>query len=255
MPKWLQDGAEYGEEGPSLDIDTFMIRAAAARARSIDFFSETSHTPMTMDNIVDVASEARTLDIDLTKWSWRVPEDWRYTTTDDPANTTGKPNHSSFNGRIHNYDNYSHASIWIRYRALRLITNSIMLRCLTTAHTIDPNLTHLFSKADLLKKIMDSLATEMCASVPYFFTQSQIPVADSTLLKRSVTLGQHTIHANAAILPKVAGLLAWPLTVAVSTEHVPEPQRQWLQARLKQAAEAMGDTVLEKVAERGDFRF
>jgi len=219
-----------------------MIRCAAARARSIDFFSESSHVPMTMDNIVDVASEARTLDLDLTKWSWNVPDDWRYTTTtratNDPA---GSPNESSFDGRVHNYANYSHASLWLRYRALRLITNSIMLRCLTTAHTLSPNLTHLFSKSDLLKKIMDVLATELCASVPYFF----MPDKSVLLLDASA----------AAIQPKVAGLLAWPLTVAVSTEHVPELQRVWLQGRLKVAAEAMGDTVLEKVAERGDFRF
>lgn len=236
VPKWLQSGHEYGETGPSLALDTFMIRAAAARARALDFFSDSSHIPMTMENIVDVASEARTLDIDLAKWSWKVPEDWRYITVDDPASET------SFNGHVHKYDNYSHASVWIRYRALRLITNSIMLRCLTTAHTLDPNLTHLFSKADLLKKITDSLATEMCASVPYFFTTST----------RDVTLGDST---NAAILPKVAGLLAWPLTVAVSTEHIPEPQRRWLQVRLKQVAEAIGDTVLERVAEKGGFRF
>jgi len=251
VPKWLQSGLEYGETGPSLSIDAFMVRCANIRSRALDFFSPTSHVPMAMDNLINVATEARALDIDLTKWSWKVPEEWRYTTVDDPANSTGKPSDSSFNGRVHEYEDYSHASVWIRYRALRLITNSIMLRTLTTAHTLEPSLTHLFSKADLLRKIMDSLSTELCASVPYFFTSSR-PTSNTNVL---ATPKDHAIYTQVSILPKVAGLLAWPLTVAVSAEFVPEVQREWLKGRLKSVAEAIGDTVLDSVVENGEFRF
>ena len=234
---------------------------------------------MTMDNTVDIATEARTLDIDLTKWSWRVPEDWHFSTVDDPGNTTGKPNASSFNGRVHKYADLSQALIWIRYRALRLITNSIMLRCLTTARVLEPSLTHLFSKADLLKKIIDSLATEMCASVPYFFATTSTPPIDTSASAANPPPHPHytpgtsepaglgtpclttmhpavsTNHVTAAILPKIAGLLAWPLTVAVSTEHIPDAQRDWLRAKLLQAAHALGDLVLEAVAKEGEFKF
>lgn len=277
VPKWLQDGLEYGEEEPALSIDAFMIRAAAIRARSIAFFSETSHVPMTMDNIVDVATEARTLDLDLTKWSWNVPEDWRYTTVDVNTPSSSCPDaSSSFEDRVHKYDNYTHASLWLRYRALRLITNSIMLRCLRTAREIAPEATHLFSKADLMAKIMASLATEMCASVPYFFTTApkvttdtvlqparnvwrDDRIVDATAAASAAVVDSATVyafsHPNAVIAPKVAGLLAWPLAVAVSTEHVPELQRRWLQARLKLAAQAIGDSVLESVVERGEFKF
>jgi hypothetical protein len=53
----------------------------------------------------------------------------------------------------------------------------------------------------------------------------------------------------------MAGLLAWPLAVAVSTEAVPEPQRQWLERKLKIVASSLGDSILESVAEKREFRF
>ncbi len=89
----------------------------------------------------------------------------------------------------------------------------------------------------------------LCAGVPFFFNS-----LESTGL-RTLQLGKFTITTDDEILPKVAGLLAWPLTVAISCEYIPKPQRLWLKSKLKIVAKSLGDAVLESVVEQGEFRF
>lgn len=96
---------------------------------------------------------------------------------------------------------------------------------------------------------MELLTADLCAGVLFFFNS-----LDPTGL-RTLQLGKFTITTDDEILPKVAGLLAWPLTVAVSCEYIPESQRQWLKGKLKIVAKSLGDAVLESVVEQGEFRF
>lgn len=92
-----------------------------------------------------------------------------------------------------------------------------------------------------MRQNLDTVSSELRGDVTFFMDKPASPDSDG--------LGALEIS------PKLAGLVAWPLAVAVSTENVPEPQRRWLQEKLKVVAGSLGDSVLEAVAERGEFKF
>jgi hypothetical protein len=71
----------------------------------------------------------------------------------------------------------------------------------------------------------------------------------------SIRIGDNVTCTEREIVPKMATILGWPLTVAVSTEAVPKAQKQWLQRRLKTIASVIGAAVLHSVAEKGEFKF
>jgi hypothetical protein len=72
----------------------------------------------------------------------------------------------------------------------------------------------------------------------------------------SIKTGDKVVHSDCEILPRMASLLAWPLTVAVSSEYLPKPHKRWLLSRLKMVADSLGDAVLESMVENGEeFKF
>jgi hypothetical protein len=251
IPDFLQNGAHYGEEGPALEFDSLMVRVAALRARSLALFSgKDAETCSDMHGSQAFAAETQNLDTALASWSQSLPEDWMFAIQTLPPN----PDESDFtyNNIAHNYATHGHAAIWNRYRAIRLIVDSIRIRSLThLIQTMEYQSQRSFVaiQQESIRTSMEAITNDLCGGVPFFFNS-----LDPTGL-RSIKMGKYTITTDDEILPKMAGLLAWPLTVAISCEYIPEPQRQWLKGKLKLVAKSCGDAVLESVVEQGEFRF
>ena len=229
-----------------------MVRIATLRAKSLAL-REKSTLPFGVNCLEVVAAEAQELDTALASWSRDVPEDWKFSTQPSPASLGPPETDLRYNGPVHTYTTHGHAAIWNRYRAVRLIVNSIRIRALSDLLQNQSQHSFVVPQQDLCQKNMDSIVEDLCGSVPFFFNSPNTN-GDGTGL-RSIRLGNFVISTESEILPKMAGLLAWPLTLAVSTDGVPEPQRQWLKRKLKIVATSIGDAILESVAEQGEFRF
>ena len=236
-----------------------MVQAANLRAKSLGFVIDsvdhlcTKSIPFDEQYWKEIAEEAQKLDIALTSWSQNLPEDWKFFTHAAPPITNSPETDLFYNGPTHLYQTHAHAAVWNRYRATRLIVNSIRKRALSHLLTCPCHGDLIVSQQELCQKNLDLITNDMCGSVPFFFNLPNF--AGGTPGLKSIRLGTFIINSEDDILPKMAILLAWPLTVAVSTDGVPEPQRQWLRHRLKIAAKSLGDSVLESVAERSEFRF
>lgn len=247
MPPFLQDGGSFGESGPALQIDSFMVRVAAFRSRALSFFSTDSPAlPTSTADLSAIANTGKELDDDLTKWASSVPEEWKAKRT-HVESSRGDDGDALYSDLCNTYNSHGHASLWLRHRALRLIINSIFIKFIDVRMQTGVDTDHLLWKQNRMRGNLISISTDLCEDVPYFFSY---PSA-----QKSPRVGGNEERFTHAILPKLAALLAWPLAIAVSTENVPEPQRQWLQRKLKVAADCLGDSVLESVAERGEFRF
>lgn len=73
MPDWLQNGEEYGEVGPALQLDRFMVRVAAFRARALAFLPSASAGLSTSTPDLDfLAHTGKQLEDDLVDWSINV---------------------------------------------------------------------------------------------------------------------------------------------------------------------------------------
>ena len=210
-----------------------MIRVAGLRAQSLTFFSDlAAGIARNPHDLKTIAGDADALDTTLVLWSKILPQDWKFAIQQSP------PSEFLFEGTSHIYTSHGHAAVWNRYRAVRLIVNSICIRSLSYLLQCPSQRLFILSQQATCQENLASLATDLCRSAPFFF---------------------RTRNANGStgneISPKMAVLLAWPLAVAIRTEGVPEPQRQWLKGKLKIAADSMGDAMLNAVIANNEFKF
>lgn len=156
---------------------------------------------------------------------------------------------NSFGGHRNTYLSHGHASLWVRQRALQLIINSIFIKFISVRMQTSTDHAHLLWKQGRMKGNLESISRELCADVSYFFKVPQS--RDGEPLVPALM----TAEGEFAIPPNLANMLAWPLAIAVSTENVPEPQRKWLQGKLGNVADSLGDAILHDVRRRDAFVF
>ncbi|KAF2836631.1 hypothetical protein M501DRAFT_1018970 [Patellaria atrata CBS 101060] len=251
IPEWLRDGTYYGEEGPALELDSLMVQVAALRAKSLRLFRAESLPVFSEVKYWErIVVEAETLDFALDSWSRAVPQEWKSSVREFTSclilPNPCYPNVSS----MYTYQTLGHASTWNRYYATRLIVNSIGIRSLSMLSQYRFPSPQRVAAHNTYLRTMNSLVNDLCRSIPFFFHYSLIVTREDCN-----GIEQRPFTSKNEVLPKIAVLLAWPLTIAVSTDGTPEPQRQWLKDILKLVAKSMGDVILDSVVENGEFRF
>jgi hypothetical protein len=82
---------------------------------------------------------------------------------------------------------------------------------------------------------IESLATDMCYSIAFFFIVGNGDGVDHSKL----------LHTE--LSPMTATLLAWPLTLAVSTGFAQKAQKAWLQEKLDLISIVLGSNILGAV--------
>ena len=222
-----------------------MVRIAFFRARALAFFSSPSVAlPTSTPDLEHLAHTGKELEDDLVHWAETMSGEWQSRPSSE--SNIDEHNDETYNGLLNSYTSFGHASLWIRHRALRLIINSIFIKFIAVRmqNSTDQDQEHLRQKLNRMRGNLASTSSELCGDVAFFFSNPSRGNHSSTGLD-----GEHVV------LPRLATLLAWPLAIAVSTENVPEPQRQWLQQKLRLVASSLGDAILGRVADRGAFIF
>lgn len=224
-----------------------MVRVAAFRSRALAFFSSTSAFLSTSTPDLEyLAHTGKGLEDDLVHWAESMTREWqacRQSPSGESEDTDGNGD-KTYEGVLNSYTSFGHASLWIRQRALRLIINSIFIKFIAVRIQTSTDHEQLRWKQKRMRENLASTSSELCSDVAFFFSRPSEEGSKSA-----------KIHSEHAVPPRLATLLAWPLAVAVSTENVPEPQRQWLQQKLRLVASSLGDAILGRVADRGAFKF
>ncbi|KAI1091228.1 hypothetical protein F5B19DRAFT_493609 [Rostrohypoxylon terebratum] len=246
---WLQDAAEFGEKGPVLDLDSIIVRVASLRSRSLHIFLPKSARFSTQLSPIDIASEARDLDAALESWSRNIAEDWGFSVQSDPSTD------DTFDGLTHTYTSRGHATVWNRYRAIHIIINSIRKRALSIASQCSSQTISTDMEQEMCLEKISLLSMDLCRAVPFFITSHPRSTTRSFPIGESNEANGNVGDTRFEILPRFGILLAWPLTLAVNTDAVPEPQKQWLKTRLKSIAKSLGDSILDTVVEQSEFKF
>lgn len=248
VPEFLHDGGKYGEEGPALVIDSLMVQVAALRAKTVRLLSNRPFA-ISFDerHSLEIAFEAEELDSRLALWETSLSSDWQFNIS------TPDNQQSVYPYCTHVYTSHGHASVWNRYRALRLIVNSIRIRCLSNVLQHHSSTSAFAAQQEMCYISIKAITDDLCASLRYFFNSSSNDKDGSGL--GVIKVGKFIIRSNLDILPKLAWLLAWPLAVAVNVEGLDEHQKTYLIQQTRAVARSLGDAVLESVAERSEFRF
>jgi hypothetical protein len=245
IPRWLRNGTLYGEGGSDLELDSLLIRAAALQSKSTTLLGDENLVlPSDVTELKIVAIEAQELDVGFQNWPSSLPEDWLFTlhTSKGSDSTSGL----LYEGSVHRYKAYGHAAVWNRYRAVRIIVNDIHLQLLSRL----PQNPSLITQVETCQKNVGSLATDLCYSVPVFFSSNP---ASHDSVSKSAKSNRNILDTQQTITPMMATVIAWPVTVAISTEAVPNAQKQWLQSKLKTIAGVVGASVLHSIADTGEF--
>ncbi|KAL6815030.1 hypothetical protein J3E69DRAFT_375493 [Trichoderma sp. SZMC 28015] len=243
MPAWLEDGSDWGEEGHELELDSLMIRVLTLRNKSVSCLRDIDEAgPEILDEVKSIAMEAYAIDYDLALWPLGLAQDWRF----QVSRTHPQPSLNAVDARTntpsHTYSSVGHAAIWNRYRALRLITNSIQKRALFTLKSLSDG-SIVDANMQRCQVNINNLAVDLRCGVEFSLT-SQAPARGA----KAITIIDEP-H------PSIAALLAWPLTVAVSVDAVELPEKTWLKGALKAVARSLGHTLLESVSDHGEFKF
>lgn len=260
-PSFEEDN--YGETGPMRELDALILRVSQLRGTSLHLFgNQDLRFPRgccSLQNIPPpspkvIALESEILDAELAMWAENVPKDWEYSTSlrSNSQNTAGAPttNREPEIHNVHDYNSHAYAVNWNRYRAARMIVNSIHIRALEGTKVCPVVFDGAMARQDICLQRIHELVPELCSGVQYFFNSPSIE--NGTY---SIKIGDKVVHSEREILPKLAALVAWPLTVAACTEYVPEAHRKRLRERLNIVAEALGDKMLADVAEKIEFKF
>jgi hypothetical protein len=233
-----------------LQLDALLIRVAALRSATLKLIRGKNLVRLLQNDHADAVIEAHKLDVALAEWPKDLPEEWKFSVHYIGGSREAAQLDLLYSDSIYFYRTHGHAAVWMRYLAVRLIVSSIIMR-LYSAHpqTLSQG-TSFKEQIEIKQNNISSLATDMCHSVPFFFNSDLIqkdPESTTFRINGNITSPQ--------ILPRIATILSWPLSVAVCTEAVPVNQKEWLRCKLRLVASVQGDAVVQSVADSEEFKF
>lgn len=248
VPKWMQDGASFGEHGLELEYDGIIVRFANLRHRfSILLKENTGLRRLSHEfflTVEELNKETRDIDNALQTWSAHFPRTWSYN-----RHTLPNPHHHPWPTRdfysplVHSYANPAYAAVWNQYFSTRMLVLGTRLRGLTLTH---PNPDHCASeqRAECLSR-MKTMANDLASSIPFclqrFKTSDNSADSSSPPSTHSITLNDTTEEIN----PYLANLAVWPLGIASSLADVNVEQRFWFRSQLARLGRVIGVGVLE----------
>ena len=237
------------------------LRASAARLL---------RGPMTMQlarDILDLIKEAKRIDGEIAAWSLDAPELLRYKIigTSEEMGYVGYSERGTseiYPGPVHAYSDLMIAVNWNSYRSSRVFCQTIILNCIE--RLVPPWERTITVDYRTTTRILQNLADEICASVPYhlgypqavydyqnlmssYRNQDNYSRDDSDRPRYTADPRAHTNNATA-----IGGyLLVWHLYVASSVVTIPDSQRRWITNRLIHIGERYGLSQAKVLASLG----
>ncbi|KAH8660424.1 hypothetical protein BX600DRAFT_438635 [Xylariales sp. PMI_506] len=252
VQQWLSEGSVYGEEGLPLRLDQLMIRVTKLRSRFINLMRQsTRELKMQMGTLNDLAEEAEDVDFALLSWKQGISTEWEFSKHPVENCRIAAHHDITFGNIIPSYATLSHAAVWNRYRAVRLIVTSIRMKLLNTSQQDQMLEVPLNFEMNSCQETINSLIMDICHSVPFFFSSGHKTVD----MGNSRTRTNFHRSFNPKMQPKTAIFLTWPLIVAVSTEAAPILEKQWLRRKLEMIGKDTGNAVLVKITTGDEFKF
>ncbi|OJI84882.1 hypothetical protein ASPTUDRAFT_188979 [Aspergillus tubingensis CBS 134.48] len=176
---------------------------------------------------------AYAIEAELMSWLTSLPGNFPYATIDDPWPTLNwgpKP----YNNVYHVYTDFWICNSWNQYRVARIITSDLILTCIRELNSGSPLPADLVTHTSQIRNTARQLASDICASVPYYFTDSVFKLATGQAEMSS----RYEIPSQQGF---VRGLvLLWPLSMAAATRGLNHPLRHWVLDCLQLIGHGMG---------------
>ncbi|RAL05170.1 Zn(II)2Cys6 transcription factor [Aspergillus ibericus CBS 121593] len=165
--------------------------------------------------------EAYSIEAELMSWLMSLPEIFAYTTVEDPNPRFGW-GPQPYNNRYHVYSDFWVCNSWNQYRIVRIIVCDLILTCIRELNAGSPLSPDLANHTAQIRNTARQLASDVCASVPFHFSDSALRLAtglNGTGALDEVPIQQGFIRGM---------LLLWPLAMAGATRGKHHPLRKWV---------------------------
>lgn len=230
-----------------------MIKAASLRSRSTALFvALESGSIHGLDDIKTIIADACLLDNEFTLWARDIPKDWSFVVRNSPRyndKTLWQDDQYLFyDDFYHFYATKGQAVIWNRYRAVRILVKSIRMQLLALYIKSSSQVWDPFNAAEFkeCQETIRDLAIDICRSTPFLclFDPNDVlhevdVLSNTESTSRIQTVTSLPVSSKCPPLMK-AILLAWPISLVVGIEEVPQEQMNWLKCRLNSVHKVIG---------------
>ena len=268
QPVQKLEGIAEGWKGPNDSPEAGAMSLLVLLAMQIPTLRATArevlHRPMNMATaaeIVNLMHEAQRVDREIAAWTFKIPDDWKYTVVGMLEGMENPATAQFYPGSMHSYHDLWAANIWNNYRSNRIFCQMIILNCL---ERLIPSWERA-STTEYCSTVatLQSLVNEVCSSVPFHlgFPDSVYESKESDVPDDSHTGAMDDLQLPAqksdptARSKKVTAMggffLMWPLFVAFNVVTAPENQRIWLNNRLRYIGDTCGINQAIVLADRG----
>ncbi|PYI04189.1 C6 finger domain protein [Aspergillus sclerotiicarbonarius CBS 121057] len=164
---------------------------------------------------------AYSIEAELMSWIMSLPENFVYTTVEDPNPRFGwgpRP----YKNRYHVYSDFWVCNSWNQYRVSRIIVSDLILTCIRELNAGSPHPADLANHAAQIRSTARQLASDICASVPFYFSD--------TVIKVTTGLSGKSVVDDAPMQQGfIRGMvLLWPLAMAAATRGRNHPLHKWV---------------------------
>jgi hypothetical protein len=190
-----------------LDLDRLMVRSATLQSDYLLALCRTQSSELR-----GLKHEAKAIDLALKTWSECLHEDWKIASFDQ-------------------------STMWMRYCAVRMLVNDIHIHVLLSSISPEEQDVKTFDQVNACEHKVRKLADDICSSSQFFFRDSQAARCRSD--PNSDSGSSLANQGTPSIEPKMAAILAWPLSMALKTRYLQEAQRRGMVIMMGAIASAL----------------
>ncbi|PWY90053.1 C6 finger domain protein [Aspergillus heteromorphus CBS 117.55] len=182
----------------------------------------------------EILSAAYGIESELIAWLAALPQSFLYTTVEDTSSKPPSWGIQPYNNRYHIYEDLWICHTWNQYRVARIMVSDMILtyiRQLNVGMAISPELA---AHRAQIRSSARQLAADICASVPYHFTDDAIRQATG----QSGSLSLQMIPFEHGFVRGM--ILIWPLAIAGAVRHQSHSLHKWVLHCLQMIGSRMG---------------
>ncbi|KEF52434.1 uncharacterized protein A1O9_11675 [Exophiala aquamarina CBS 119918] len=233
VPKWMQNGHDFGERGRELAFDQIMVQLLNLRHEvhhlcrkhgDVHGFDSDKITPRALE----LFDELRDIDGALQDWKAHFPRGWTYRTAYSDSELSGNRTDTA-PWTVYSYTSPVHAWTWNQYITTCMLIDSTRIRILDICQ--NPSADE-YSRKEQLKQCTSRIHTmcdQLAANIPYCLQRFK-PSNSRTSEERE--LDHIWYSSDRKIKPYAANQLIWPVGIAAGISNMDPKQREWFKSML-----------------------
>jgi hypothetical protein len=244
LPKWLQDGSEFGERGWELEYDVIVVRLAALRQQALALHQSHGRISQHLfsEEVGKLDQEGEQLDVALKQWK-RHFGSWHYESYSLPKQEQDHyPNADFYSPIVFHYSSMRSAATWIHYFVTSILIASARLKILQGKQLVeDHSEWEKKSARARCRSDLEAVTVKFLGSIPYFLQRCIIIPSTGV----SASEGARIEVSKEEIKVSQANLMFWQVSIVSTLSALCPEQNLWSRTLLSRLGKLTGYAAFE----------